>query len=382
MAEKILCVYVTRQVDSNLMMASTVFRGIMEAGIKADMIFVGSRVAVDEFNRLYRKYFGSVYVKIIERNWAGDILLKYNKLAYSFLRHFIFDYIKLPGVNWLKCIDGDYSKILAFVPPYVSGAYAYKIKRKLKLTIPIIQYWTDPLTLGNCQYISEIPRSRFMHRVLEEKLMRQADKVVFFYPLLMAMEALLYPDLAKKMSWSDVSYIKRGHLPPSSNNTIIIGLFGSFHSSVRNIIPLIEAIQEFENVKLMIRGDGNLPFDISGYNNLDIAIGRLSTSDIEQLENNCDILVSLNGYRNIGPAGKTFYYASYNKPIVCIGDGAHAEYFMGFMRELGNRFIVCINEKSQIKNAISTAIQQLHDFKLQIPQRMDAAAIAKKILKL
>lgn len=381
MKEKILCVYVTRQVDSNLMMASTVFRGLYEAGYDTDMVFVGSNDAICEFEERYRKYFRSVYYHQLKTSSFGKIIKQKSPVVYSFFRHFALDAIKLPETGKfekLKTIT--YDKILAFVPPYISGAYASKIKKKLGFAAPIIQYWTDPLSLGNCQRVEDIPKSRLMHRLLEKKLIAQADKVVFFYPLLKEMEEKLYPQFANKLSWSYVSYIIRPKIAYKKHTPIKIGLFGAFQSSVRNIKPLIESTQKLNNVKLIIRGDGDIIFDEKKYPNVDIRNGRLPISEIENYEANCDILVSLNGFRNIGPAGKTFYYASYNKPIICIGDGMHADYFINYMDNLDSRYIVCRNNMNEICGAIIRAIDQLDNFELNIPEKMNAAIIAKNIL--
>lgn len=97
--EKILCVYATRQVDSNLMMASTVFRGFSEAGIEADMVFVGSDESIAEFRGRYERYFHRVFYHSVCQSMKRSRLFRKKPLLYSYLRHFALDYLDF---KWLK----------------------------------------------------------------------------------------------------------------------------------------------------------------------------------------------------------------------------------------------------------------------------------------
>lgn len=170
--EKILCVYVTRQVDSNLMMASTVFRGLNEAGYVADMVFVGSTDAIAEFKCRYESYFRRVYYRSICKPLKNNMLYRISPLLYSYVRHFILDAVCLPGVKWLMELKANkYDKILSFIPPVISGRYALKIKECFMAEVPLVQFWTDPLSLGRCNDIDEIPKSRCIHKLLEHRLL-------------------------------------------------------------------------------------------------------------------------------------------------------------------------------------------------------------------
>lgn len=381
--ETLLCVYVTRQVDSNLLMSSTIFRGLSEAGISADMIFLGSTDVINEFKDRYAKYFNKVYYKQICTSMKDRWLYRKKPVVYSYLRHFMLDAVKLPGTGWLKGkLNDKYNKILSFIPPYISGAYAYKINKELKLGLPLIQFWTDPLSLGRCNDITEIPKSRFIHKKLESKLLSLADKAVFCYPLLHEMEAELHPEFKEKMSWSDISYLPHDNKAERSRHKrVLIGLFGAYQKHVRNITPLLKAIAELKEYDFIIRGDGDLPFDASSIQNLNLEQGRISLGEVERLENECDILLSLAGKSGIThPAGKTFYYASYNKPVLHIGDGIHTEYFKEYLSGFNNRFYHCYNTETDIIHAIRQAAGSLSEFKLKIPERMNAAVIAEKII--
>ena len=385
--KRILCVYATRQIDSNLFMSSTVFRGLREAGYEVYMAFAGPLAVNKEFERLYSRYFEDVCYYEIPESFFRKVSSKHplTRLGYSFLRHFILDGIqKLPTDGFVsRYKDMKFDCILSFIPPVLSGRLALNLRKALHLeSVKLIQFWTDPLSLGRCDTADQMPKTRFIHKLQERRLLKIADKAVFCYPLLCENERKLHPMYADKMYWSDVSYIPHDNSILKVNDKTVIGLFGAYQKHVRNIEPLLDSIKDLPDYQFVIRGDGDLPYDVSDIKNLDIEFGRMPVSQIEELEAKCDILLSLGGRSGLThPAGKTFYYASYNKPIIHIGDGANAKYFENYLHGFEGRFIHCMNEKTSIAAAIVSATSLLLKFQLQIPQRMNAAVIARKIIE-
>ena len=386
---RILCVYATRQVDSNLFMSSIIFNGISQVGCDVDMAFLGYSSVCDVFRKRYSRYFKNVYYHIINESKAKSILDKRERtrLLYSFYRSFLADCLKRPyDIDSFKDdINQDYDVVLSFIPPALSGYLAIDIRQSLCKSARLIQFWTDPLSLGRCNSISEIPKTRFLHKYIEKQLLKRADKVVFCYPLLCEMEQKLYPNFANKMTWSDVGYTD--HLTNSINRRhkedrrIRVGLFGSYYKRVRNIDPLLEAIPLFPDISFIIRGDSDVIIDPQNYPNLDIIKGRRPIEEIEELEQECDILLCLGGLSGIThPAGKVFYYANYPKPIVYIGDGVHNDYFKEYLREFG-RYIICDNTRDSICTGIKKAIDILPSFSLEIPKRLEPRVIANSILQ-
>lgn len=385
--KRILCVYATRQIDSNLFMSSTVFRGLQEAGYEVYMAFAGTKTVNKEFERLYSRYFEDVCYYEIPESILRKVSSKHSvtRLGYSFFRHFVLDGIlNLPvdcSVNRYKGMKFDC--ILSFIPPVLSGRLATNLRKALHLeSARLIQFWTDPLSLGRCDTVDQLPKTRVVHKLQERRLLKKADKVVFCYPLLCESEQKLHPMYADKMYWSDVSYIPHVNSISTVNDRPVIGLFGAYQKHVRNIEPLLDSIKDLPDYQFIIRGDGDLPYDVSDIQNLDIEYGRMPVSQIESLEAQCDILLSLGGRSGLThPAGKTFYYASYNKPIIHIGDGANARYFENYLKGFEGRFIHCMNEKTSIVAAIESATSLLPKFQLHIPKRMNAAVIARKIIE-
>lgn len=54
---KVLCIYATRQIDSNLFMSSTIFNGLKKGGFQPDIIFAGTKDVLSIFHKKYSHYF-------------------------------------------------------------------------------------------------------------------------------------------------------------------------------------------------------------------------------------------------------------------------------------------------------------------------------------
>ena len=268
-------------------------------------------------------------------------------------------------------------------PPPISGFLAYDVRKLNHLEhVPLVQFWTDPLSLGRCDDISNIPVWRYFHKKLEHKLLRNADRAVFVFPLLCEMEQRLHPEFAHKMVWSDVSYVEH-HLDHGCphNKLITIGLFGAYQRRVRNILPLLAALHSFPEVQFIFRGDSDMTINAADYPNLDIQPGRRPAEEVERLEAQCDILLILGAFSILALPGKAFYYANYNKPLVFISDGVHRQYFADYLACFEDRYIICNNETESICVALRQAIAVLPNFQLHIPARMDPARIVRRLIE-
>lgn len=385
---KILCVYATRQIDSNLFMASTVFNGLNKAGHNLDIIIIGHNDIIEIFEHKYAKFFKNIYKAIIRKGIIARHIKKDSlKVLYSFYLHFCKDAFFRPYNAGKICnvIEDFYDCILSFIPSPLNGLAAIDLHNQEKLKkIPLIQFWTDPLSLGRCNTIKDIPRSRFMHRYLERRILRHCDKAVFWYKYLYEMECQLYPQFASKMTYSHVSYLEHAQIENTNKNSRpTIGFFGSYQKRVRNIEPFLNAISKLPEYDFIIRGDSDLIIDSSKYPNLNIIYGRQPSEEVERLEAGCDILVSIAAHCGcVQPAGKTFYYANYNKPILHIGDGPNKQYFADYLKSIGDRWIICDNEEASIVENLKLAVNNLSTFVLNIPKCMDPVLISNSIIDL
>ncbi len=386
--KRVLCVYATRQIDSNLFMAGTVFDGLKLAGHDADMLFCGPDIVFEAFCGRYAKFFNKIWhlslpISPIARFCGGRARLR---LLYSFFRHFLLDVIWRPysprNLRRVLSEGGEYDCVLSFVPPYVSGRLGIDVREICRkgAQMELVQFWTDPLSLGGVSSISAIPKRRKLHVLAEHRLLKAADRAVFNFPLLCELEKELHPEFAAKMSWTDVGYVKHDlddYLP--HNDHVTVGLFGAYQRKVRNIGPFLEAVKRLSNLQFVLRGDTDVHVDSALYPNLDVKFGRQPVDEVERLEANCDILISLNAHSGMMPPGKTFYYASYAKPLVYIADGEKQDYLMEYMTSLG-RYVVCRNTAESIIGGIQRAVASLQGFKRNIPERMKLEVVAQRIV--
>ena len=382
---KILCVLAAYSINSNILTDITVFNGLKKNDYEVDLVLLGSDEVYDDFCTKYKHYFNHIYfIKICRTIKSLNGLLK---MPYLLWCNIVGDYFSRPYKRKkLKIHDlsgKEYDFVLALCPPSLTAFFARDLIKKNKLEgIRYIQYWSDPLSIGMCNDVDKLPLKRIFHHWIEKHLLKDADRVVYCYQLLCIMQKRLYPKFADKMFWTDVSYIEREDISTTKEQTdqIKIGLFGAYQKNIRNILPLLEAIKSFPNVTFIIRGDTDICIDPSEYSNLDIEFERKPYNEIQKLENDCDILLSLGSLSGVNtPAGKTFYYANINKPIVYIGDGRHKEFFADYLKEL-NRYIVCDNNVQSIKNAIREALTVLPTFTLSIPERLKPENVAKRII--
>lgn len=378
--QRVLCTYLTRRVDSNLLMAGTVFQGLKDAGYISDMIFCGAKDVCRVFNTRYSGLFNSIkYIDICHTTGKGGRV----SLLANYWTEYVRDAIVRPySLGQLRSVtNGEYDVVLSFVPIFASARLGFDVAKKCISGVRLVQFWTDPIALGGCKDAESIPRRRVLHLSEERRALSYADDVVFCYPLLMEIEKAAHPEFAEKMRWSDVGYInhkKDDYVP--HNAKVTVGLFGAYQRKVRNIEPLLSVLASFPDVQFILRGDADFEIDAGRYPNLDVKYGRVPVAEVEELEAQCDILISLSGRYTVMPPGKTFYYASYNKPILFIVDGPRAEYMEKHFSALG-RYICCANEPMAIMRGLSSAIQALSGFTRTIPRRMCLDTIARRIVE-
>lgn len=382
---KVLCIYATRQIDSNLFMSSTIFNGLQQCGYDVDMLFCGTEDTIKSFTITYAHLFNNVFYLRLNDSILSKMckLNPATRIAYNFYRGFVMDSISRPyKLSRIKeMIGGWYDDVLSFVPIALSGFLAADVRKKVCPKARLTQYWTDPISLGRMDDI-HIPIHRLWHKHVERMVLKRADRVIFCYPLFCECMKKLYPEFADMMSWSDIAYTKHkeANYKPK-NDRITIGLFGAYQTKVRNIYPFLEAVKQLPDLRFILRGDSDITINSSDFPNLDVKPGRVPLAEIEELEAGCDVLLCLAGRSGITiPAGKVFYYGDYNKPILYIGDGKHKDYCADYIRGF-DRYEVCDNNVDSIKQGIQNCIKVLEGFQVKIPNRMEPSVIVRKMFE-
>lgn len=288
--------------------------------------------------------------------------------------------INVKEVTKTRIDYGQYDLILSASDPKSS----HLIVRRILKDNPLcqarwIQYWGDPMH-------HDITRKKVFCdkrvRRNEEKLIEQADRVVYASPLTLNQQKVTYPFYAAKMDYASQPYVDPGDLPLASDakdgrtERVDIGYYGAYQSNVRNILPLYQAVR-----------DSQLSMHIVGASDLELAQTKrimisksLPYGQVQAMEQRTDILACLCNLRGTQIPGKIYYVSGYSKPVMVILDGEFEEELKAFLGDFG-RYILCANNEGAIKQALAEAIRQLEkgqDYLMD--QRLSPEYFARKVL--
>lgn len=208
----------------------------------------------------------------------------------------------------------------------------------------IVEYWGDPL-YGDITFKSIYPSSFI--RDIEEKMLILADSIVYTSPFTVKREQEIYPKLSSKMKYVPTASEKRIFNQKKKDDSFVVGYYGAYHSSVRNIMPLYNAFADSKcgNAILNIIGDSNLKLE-SKDNILVQPRGNIS-----QYECDTDILVCVLNRTGTQIPGKLYYNASTNRAVLVILDGDEISEMRRFLARF-DRFYICENSEGEIARTI------------------------------
>lgn len=273
----------------------------------------------------------------------------------------------------------DYDIILSASDPKASHLLAIELKNLFPNSKgKWVQYWGDPM-------YADITLKKNIKKILvkreEKRLIKFADRIIYSTPFTLEAQKKLYPEHSSKMSYVHQGYIERPLKLIESNSNgdkknIIMSYAGSYPSAIRNIIPLYEAMEHLNNVRLNICGKGDM--HLSNTKNVKI-LDMLPFNEVSELEKESDIIICLCNNRGTQIPGKVYYTANYNKPIIIILDGELQdemyEYFSKF-----NRYILCKNNKKSIIEAVTNTIESYNSLTYAAPSNLSPEAVAQYIL--
>ena len=296
---------------------------------------------------------------------------------------FIFDAQKM-NVKKVKKIKTDYNQydvIISSSDPKSSHLIGAEIRKNNKTRrFKWIQYWGDPM-------LNDITRKKswrdFIVKYYENKLIKQADSVIYASPLTLKIQQEIFPRYADKMNFVNQACISESEagglsgLPVKQQNDIVsIGYFGAYNSNVRNILPLYNAALK-SNYKLNIYGSSDI--DLKSTDNISVG-DKITYYEALKKEMESDILICICNIKGTQIPGKIYYCASYKKPVIIILDGEYIDELKDYFNKF-DRFILCENNEESIINAVNTAKEQLNlNMAYNIPKELTPDFIAGKIL--
>lgn len=301
------------------------------------------------------------------------------KKIYNSMCVFDAQKINVKGVTKVKIDFSQYDVIISSSDPKSSHLIAEKVYVENKnCKAKWIQYWGDPM-------LNDITRKSGIRDILvkyyENKLIKNADKIVYASPLTLDKQKDIFPKFAFKMNYASQAYAnvinkKHNYSEKIKDDNILLGYFGSYDSSIRNINPLYNAVK-YKKYKMDICGSSDIL--LKSTENINI-FGMLSYEETLNREEKADILICICNNRGTQIPGKIYYCTKYIKPIIIILDGEYKNELRKYF-ETFNRFILCENNECAITEAIEIAKNQINILNYKISEKLTPKYMASKILE-
>lgn len=285
----------------------------------------------------------------------NKLFLKLKSIAYKWMtRHEVYDHLKSLAYHTdrVNLANGQYDYIISSSDPKSSHLFALKLLENQRESFKgkWIQIWGDPFLAD----ITQTNRNKRLIKNEEFRLLQGADLVFYVSKLTQEQQKKLYPAVASKMRYTPIPYVQENitsNRVLSEVTTVELAYCGDYSPSVRNLVPLYDAVNESNNLRLVICGGSDRPLQSTKTVHVK---GRVPYSVTREVENNADILVFLANRCGAQIPGKIYQYAGTNKPILFILDG-EVEVLRSQFEEYG-RFVFVNNTRESIQLGIDSII--------------------------
>ncbi len=275
---------------------------------------------------------------------ASNLISNLFRSIYHILMPFDSSYFLIKKLNVSFLGKNKYDTVISSSDPKTSHLAVKRLIRTGLIYKNWIQYWGDPLAND---ITSKLIYPKSFLRWLEKYLLNGADKIVYVSPITCKEQAISFRNYAFKMCFLPIPYEKEKIYPSTKNNDFIVGYFGFYLKSVRNIVPLYNSVKKITgNIHLNIVGSTDLKLEESP----NISISP-NSNDISKHESNSDLIVVILNLRGGQIPGKLYHLAATNKPILVILDGDYKDVIKEYLEGFG-RFIMCENNEQSISGAI------------------------------
>ena len=252
-------------------------------------------------------------------------------------------YIKYRKDIYEKIRNQNYQIILSFSNPLSSHILAGYCKKKAG-NLYYIQQWGDPLT-ENMADRTIVPK--FIKRLIEEMLLRTADKICYVSPLTYERQKVLFKKYSSRMYFTPTP-CERTEYPLYSNQKLTIGYLGSYNSVARDIRPFYRAACASKDFDFFIVGDSDV--QLENTENVRI-VKRLPQKELSKYIEKLDVLVCLMNSKGTQIPGKLYHYAGTDKEILVLRDGEYGEQIEAFFKAY-NRYTFVENNEEKIAAAL------------------------------
>ena len=341
-------VSVIRSMDSNAnsthIMTTSLIDGIKKNGHK--LFFLAICEFTEEMQKIKEEYEGIADIVIPLHSGFGPNLGKYKQLELILYHSISVQFYRKEIKKVIETVDSKPDLIITHSPSFESVCYG-RVLKEMFPNSPWYQYWSDPIALSGITP-EHLNFKRLPFKWAEHRAFTYADQIIFGTKTLMQFQRDLYLDLAEKMRYIDIPYVEKtgglGEL--SMKNSLLYA--GNYHSNLRNLCPLVDAVAQMPDYTLDIYGNGDCPNP--GLSNICFH-GRVSPEKLKEIENRVACTVCVLNHSCIQIPGKIFYDTIKPTKILVIVDGPYRERISEYLKSF-NRFVFCNNNVDDIKRAI------------------------------
>lgn len=252
----------------------------------------------------------------------SKLLFRLKSIAYKWIsRHEVYDHLKFikNHTDYVDLSNNHYDYIISSSDPKSSHLFVLKLlaQKKPLFNGKWIQIWGDPFLTD----ITITNHNKGKIRAEEQRLLNAADCVFYVSRMTLEQQQELYPACAQKMHYTPIPYVREeitNNRDLSRAATIELAYCGDYGSSIRNLRPLYEAVNQSDNIHLTVCGGSDTPLQ----NTEKVTVkGRMPYKTVREIENQADILVFVANRSGTQIPGKIYQYSGANKPILFILDG-------------------------------------------------------------
>ena len=271
-------------------------------------------------------------------------------------------------------VEEDFDIIISSSDPKSAHLLAESLIRKRpSVCKKWIQYWGDPF-FGDITNRSLF--KSFLVKREERRILKQANKAVYVSPFTAEDVKARISEISQNIQFLPIPFIEKSFEQESLNeNCQLISYFGDYYSRIRNISPLVTAINELKVPSAIV---GNSDFKIEEQEYLTVR-ERMNSKDLQELANKTWVYVCLCNRHGTQIPGKIYHNVATGKPILIILDGNNTDKMRHFFESF-KRFYICNND---VEDIISTLLIIRKEKKVfDVPESLKPENIANQFVTL
>ncbi|MCX8484532.1 MAG: hypothetical protein ORO02_04900 [Bacteroidia bacterium] len=338
-----------------------------DSSIQIKTLELSSYGKIVRFNRPPDIVKSNISLKKGESNFISNII----RAIYHRLMPFDSSYFLMKDLHVSVLGKNYYDTVISSSDPKTSHFAVKKLVKTGLLYKNWIQYWGDPLAND---ITSKLIYPKWILKWLEKNMIKDANKIIYVSPITLKEQVSQFIHLSEKMTFLPIPYEKEKIYSQTNNKVFKVGYFGFYLKSIRNIMPLYNAVKNsMSNIHLNIVG----PTDIQLTQCPNISIYP-NSNNISKYEAEADLLVVILNLRGGQIPGKLYHLAASNKPILVVIDGDYKDEISRYL-ETFDRFLLCENTEKSITEAINK--QSLSRKYFSPSPLLECTSIARNFLK-